>query len=85
MQLLIESFWIFALKKGGVVNNLIIIIVTMLLCFLSIYFLFQWPLALGSLAAWVTTGSFFLQVVHILKNKDTSGLSIGMWAALFLA
>jgi MtN3 and saliva related transmembrane protein len=42
-----------------------------------------WPVWLGTLAAWVTTGSFCLQVIHIIKNKDTSGLSLGMWGALF--
>ncbi|RLM17837.1 hypothetical protein BIY26_19845 [Brenneria goodwinii] len=40
-------------------------------------------MALGTLAAWVTTGSFFLQVVHIIRNKDTTGISLGMYASLF--
>ena len=64
-------------------KNYLIIVIAFLLCFISIYSLFQWPLALGTLAAWATTGSFFLQVLHIIKNRDTSGLSIGMWSALF--
>lgn len=54
-----------------------------MMALLSIFFLSPWPVALGTLAAWVTTGSFLLQVLHIVKNKDTSGLSLGMWAALF--
>ncbi|EOB5442414.1 SemiSWEET family sugar transporter [Yersinia enterocolitica] len=64
-------------------RNLKIILITIILCITSIIILFRWPLALGSLAAWVTTGSFVLQVLHIVKNRDTSGLSTGMWAALF--
>lgn len=64
-------------------KSLIIIVVTIVLCALSSVILFNYPLVLGSLAAWVTTGSFILQVIHIVKNKDTSGLSTGMWAALF--
>ncbi|OHY45216.1 hypothetical protein BB775_12290 [Enterobacter roggenkampii] len=43
-----------------------------------------WPIWQGTLAAWITTGSFCLQVLHIIKNKDTSSLSLGMWAALLL-
>lgn len=64
-------------------KNLLIVAVTVASALLSILFLSPWPMALGTLAAWVTTGSFLLQVLHIIKNKDTSGLSLGMWAALF--
>jgi len=64
-------------------RNLLIVVATVALALLSIAFLSPWPIWLGTLAAWVTTGSFCLQVLHILKNKDTSGLSLGMWAALF--
>ncbi|CAK9886679.1 MAG: Sugar transporter SemiSWEET [Candidatus Erwinia impunctatus] len=64
-------------------KNIVIVAITFILALLSIIFLSPWPVALGTLAAWVTTGSFFLQVLHIIKNKDTSGLSLGMWAALF--
>lgn len=64
-------------------KNLIIVVVTIALALLSIMVLSPWPVALGTLAAWVTTGSFFLQVLHIIKNKDTSGLSLGMYCALF--
>ncbi|MEC5341347.1 SemiSWEET family transporter [Brenneria populi] len=64
-------------------KNIVVVFATIILCVISVFSLFRWPLALGSLAAWITTGSFVLQVIHILKNRDTSGLSIGMWAALF--
>ncbi|WP_075180409.1 SemiSWEET family sugar transporter [Pantoea sp. 1.19] len=64
-------------------KNILIVALTVALALLSIVLLSPWPVALGTLAAWVTTGSFFLQVLHIVKNKDTSGLSLGMWAALF--
>nr|WP_241391449.1 SemiSWEET family transporter [Serratia proteamaculans]ULG18686.1 hypothetical protein Puna18p_00126 [Serratia proteamaculans] len=64
-------------------KNLLIVTATIALALLSIIFLSPWPVWLGTLAAWVTTGSFCLQVLHIVKNKDTSGLSLGMWAALF--
>ena len=64
-------------------KNLLIVAATVVLALLSIIFLSPWPVWLGTLAAWVTTGSFCLQVLHIVKNKDTSGLSLGMWAALF--
>lgn len=64
-------------------KNFLIVAGTMMMALLSIFFLSPWPVALGTLAAWVTTGSFLLQVLHIVKNKDTSGLSLGMWAALF--
>lgn len=64
-------------------KNLLIVAATVALALLSIIFLSPWPVWLGTLAAWVTTGSFCLQVLHIVKNKDTSGLSLGMWAALF--
>ncbi|WNN44375.1 MULTISPECIES: SemiSWEET family sugar transporter [Winslowiella] len=64
-------------------KNIAIVALTLILALISIVSLSPWPIALGTLAAWVTTGSFFLQVLHIIKNKDTSGLSLGMWAALF--
>ncbi|MFU9137646.1 MULTISPECIES: SemiSWEET family sugar transporter [unclassified Erwinia] len=64
-------------------KNILIVAATVILALLSIVFLSPWPVALGTLAAWVTTGSFFLQVLHIIRNKDTSGLSLGMWASLF--
>ncbi|MEN4911532.1 SemiSWEET family sugar transporter [Erwinia amylovora] len=64
-------------------KNILIVAATIALALLSIIFLSPWPVWLGTLAAWVTTGSFCLQVMHIVKNKDTSGLSLGMWAALF--
>ncbi|MEN5017437.1 SemiSWEET family transporter [Erwinia sp. Eh17-17] len=64
-------------------KNLLIVAATVVLALLSIFFLSSWPTWLGTLAAWVTTGSFCLQVLHIIKNKDTSSLSLGMWAALF--
>ncbi len=64
-------------------KNLLIVVATLVLALLAVIFLSPWPVWLGTLAAWVTTGSFCLQVLHILKNKDTSALSLGMWAALF--
>ncbi|OAT22983.1 SemiSWEET family sugar transporter [Buttiauxella gaviniae] len=37
---------------------------------------FAW---LGSVAACCTTGSFALQVLHILKNRDTKAISLSMY------
>lgn len=37
---------------------------------------FAW---LGGLAACCTTGSFALQVIHILKNRDTKAISLSMY------
>ncbi|WP_413730053.1 SemiSWEET family sugar transporter [Sodalis sp. RH22] len=65
-------------------KNLMIVAATIILALLSFVLLSPWPIWQGTLAAWVTTGSFFLQVMHIIKNKDTSSLSLGMWAVLFL-
>ncbi|MGE9552983.1 SemiSWEET family sugar transporter [Erwinia amylovora] len=64
-------------------KNILLVIVTIIAALLSAFLLSPWPVWLGTLAAWVTTGSFCLQVIHIIKNKDTSGLSLGMWGALF--
>lgn len=64
-------------------KNILIVIITIALALLSIALLTPWPVWLGTLAAWVTTGSFCLQVMHIIKNKDTKALSLGMWSALF--
>ncbi|MBJ7221441.1 MULTISPECIES: SemiSWEET family sugar transporter [unclassified Brenneria] len=64
-------------------KHLIIVLGTIVAAALSILALYRWPIALGTLAAWVTTGSFFLQVLHIIRNKDTTGISLGMYAALF--
>ncbi|MEC5321011.1 SemiSWEET family transporter [Brenneria populi subsp. brevivirga] len=64
-------------------KHLLIMAGTLVAAALSILALYHWPIALGTLAAWVTTGSFFLQVVHIIRNKDTTGISLGMYAALF--
>lgn len=64
-------------------KNILLVILTIIAALLSAFLLSPWPVWLGTLAAWVTTGSFCLQVLHIIKNKDTSGLSLGMWGALF--
>ncbi|MCL2895247.1 SemiSWEET family sugar transporter [Brenneria tiliae] len=64
-------------------KHLLIVLGTVAAAALSILAFYQLPIALGTLAAWVTTGSFFLQVVHIIRNKDTTGISLGMYAALF--
>ncbi|MBT0727202.1 SemiSWEET family sugar transporter [Rosenbergiella australiborealis] len=64
-------------------KNILIVSLTIALALLSIAFLTPWPVWLGTLAAWVTTGSFCLQVLHIVKNKETKALSLGMWSALF--
>ena len=64
-------------------KNILLVILTIIAAALSAFLLSSWPVWLGTLAAWVTTGSFCLQVIHIVKNKDTSGLSLGMWGALF--
>ncbi|MFE8048938.1 SemiSWEET family sugar transporter [Brenneria goodwinii] len=64
-------------------KHLMIVSGTFIAAALSIGVLYRWPIALGTLAAWVTTGSFFLQVVHIIRNKDTTGISLGMYASLF--
>ena len=37
---------------------------------------FAW---LGGIAACCTTGSFALQVLHILKNRDTKAISLSMY------
>lgn len=64
-------------------KNILLVILIIVAALFSVLFLSPWPVWLGTLAAWVTTGAFCLQVVHIIKNKDTSGLSLGMWGALF--
>ncbi|MDE8559422.1 SemiSWEET family sugar transporter [Pantoea vagans] len=64
-------------------KNILLVMLTIIAALLSAFLLSPWPVWLGTLAAWVTTGSFCLQVLHIIKNKDTSGLSLGMWGALF--
>lgn len=64
-------------------KSITIVVVTAMLALLAVYFLSPWPVALGTVAAWVTTGSFALQVLHIIRNRDTKGLSLGMWSALF--
>ncbi|ORM76632.1 hypothetical protein HA42_18850 [Pantoea deleyi] len=64
-------------------KNILLVVLTIIAALLSAFLLSPWPVWLGTLAAWVTTGSFCLQVLHIIKNKDTSGLSLGMWGALF--
>ncbi|MFP1762902.1 SemiSWEET family sugar transporter [Lonsdalea quercina] len=64
-------------------KNITIVAGTMVAAAVAIVTLYRWPMALGGLAAWVTTGSFFLQVLHIIRNKDTTGISLGMYAALF--
>lgn len=64
-------------------KNILLVMLTIIAAMLSAFFLSPWPVWLGTLAAWVTTGSFCLQVLHIIKNRDTSGLSLGMWGALF--
>lgn len=64
-------------------KHMMIVLGTVAGAALSILALYNWAIALGTLAAWVTTGSFFLQVVHIIRNKDTTGISLGMYATLF--
>lgn len=64
-------------------KHIYIVLGTLIALIVSVLFLYQWPSALGALAAWVTTGSFSLQVIHIVRRKDTSGVSLGMYAALF--
>jgi MtN3 and saliva related transmembrane protein len=36
---------------------------------------------LGLCAAFLTTGSFALQVIHILKTRETRAISLGMYLA----
>ncbi|MCF9034026.1 SemiSWEET family sugar transporter [Acinetobacter nectaris] len=64
-------------------KDIAIIIATIITVAISVAVLYRWPVALGALAAWVTTGSFFLQVIHMIRKKDTTGVSLGMYAALF--
>lgn len=64
-------------------KNIYLVIGTVVAVFASVAVLYRWPVALGTLAAWVTTGSFFLQVIHIIRKKDTTGVSLGMYVALF--
>ncbi|MCF8998668.1 SemiSWEET family sugar transporter [Acinetobacter nectaris] len=64
-------------------KDIAIIIATIIAVAISVAVLYRWPVALGALAAWVTTGSFFLQVIHMIRKKDTTGVSLGMYAALF--
>jgi MtN3 and saliva related transmembrane protein len=44
------------------------------------------PLAdwIGALAATLTTASFVPQVLHTLRTKDVSGISLGMYSAFTL-
>ena len=44
------------------------------------------PLAdwIGALAATLTTASFVPQVLHTLRTKDVSGISLGMYGAFTL-
>jgi len=44
------------------------------------------PLAdwIGTLAATLTTASFVPQVLHTLRTKDVSGISLGMYSAFTL-
>lgn len=65
-------------------RDIIIILITAVLAILAIFFLSNYPLILGGFAAWITTGSFLLQVIHIIKSRETKALSIWMWSALFL-
>ncbi|AOV10036.1 MULTISPECIES: SemiSWEET family sugar transporter [Enterobacteriaceae] len=64
-------------------KSILIVISVFIATIICIALLSPWPFAIGTLAAWVTTGSFFIQVLHILKNKDTTGISLGMYASLF--
>ncbi|MEB3753280.1 SemiSWEET transporter [Acinetobacter sp. MD2(2019)] len=64
-------------------KKIYIVLATIAAVVLSVLMLYRWPVALGALAAWITTGSFLLQVIHIVKNKNTEGVSLGMYAALF--
>ena len=64
-------------------KDIYLVIGTIIAVCISVAILYQWPVALGALAAWVTTGSFFLQVIHMIRKRDTTGVSLGMYAALF--
>lgn len=64
-------------------KDIYIVIGTIIAVCISVAILYQYPVALGALAAWVTTGSFFLQVIHMIRKRDTTGVSLGMYAALF--
>ncbi|SDB85077.1 SemiSWEET family sugar transporter [Acinetobacter boissieri] len=64
-------------------KSIYIVIATIVAVFVSVALLYRWPVALGTLAAWVTTGSFSLQVIHMIRQKDTKGVSLGMYTALF--
>ncbi|MBF7684673.1 hypothetical protein I2F17_02340 [Acinetobacter sp. B10A] len=64
-------------------KNIYIVIATLIAVSISVAALYRWPVALGTLAAWVTTGSFSLQVIHMIRQKDTKGVSLGMYATLF--
>lgn len=35
---------------------------------------------IGYIAAFLTTGSFLPQVIHTIKTRDTSGISLGMYS-----
>lgn len=65
-------------------KNLIIFLTAIILFIIFFFLLSPYPVLLGGVAAWVTTGSFLLQVIHIIKNKEIRALSIWMWSALFL-
>lgn len=65
-------------------KNLVIFFSGIILFVFCYFFLSPYPVLLGSVAAWVTTGSFLLQVIHIIRNRETRALSIWMWSALFL-
>lgn len=71
------------MNKKTYFNHIYLVIFTIIAVILSITLLYNWPSALGALAAWITTGSFFLQVVHMIRKRDTTGVSLGMYAALF--
>lgn len=64
-------------------KDILLIIGTIIAVTISVISLYHWPVALGALAAWITTGSFCLQVIHMIRKKDTTGVSLGMYAALF--
>lgn len=64
-------------------KDIYLVLATIITVCIAVACLYQYPVALGALAAWVTTGSFFLQVIHMIRKRDTTGVSLGMYAALF--
>ncbi|MGF1725300.1 SemiSWEET transporter [Photobacterium nomapromontoriensis] len=55
------------------------VMVAISVCLVGFPFLLENPTLLGSLAAACTTLSFLPQVIHTIKTKDTTGISLAMY------